>query len=102
MDLWIRSQDKEKLLLINTLAIADDTVGSILGYGIDGRIKVCLGDYGNNERALEVLDEIQKLLQPIYKVTNDFKKSEITGNCQWVENQEYIPIQCKVYEMPEN
>ena len=66
----------------------------------DGNKYQCLGTYKTKERALEILDEIQKLLQPIYKITSEFKKSEMTGNCQWIENQEYIPIQTKVYEMP--
>ena len=47
------------------------------------------------------MEIFSNILKPIYKITSDFKKSEITGNCQWVENQEYIPIQSKVYEMPE-
>lgn len=59
MNLWIRTQDRKKLVLINTLAIADDDSGSILGFGIDGHVKVELGDYDTEERALEILDEIQ-------------------------------------------
>ena len=56
MNLWIRTQDRKKLVLINTLAIADDDSGSILGFGIDGHVKVELGDYDTEERALEILD----------------------------------------------
>ena len=60
MDLWIRSQDKELLMLINTLALAEDEIGSIIGYGIDGKMKSKIGEYKTKERALEVLDEIQR------------------------------------------
>lgn len=106
MELWIRSQDKEQLRKIVDLkyqkgTIDDGNIEAILGTTQYDEWEV-LGIYKSKERTLEVLDEIQKLLKPIYKITSDFKKSEITGNCQWVENQEYIPIQSKVYEMPEN
>lgn len=101
MDLWIRSQDRKHLMKCE--AIMYEKTGT--GYGLIGFTKnydFNIATYKTKERALEVLDEIQKLLQPIYKVTNDFKKSELTGNYQWIEKQEYIPIQTKVYEMPED
>ena len=66
MNLWIRTQDRKKLVLINTLAIAENTSRSILGFGIDGHVKVELGDYDTEERTLEVLDEIQELLEPVH------------------------------------
>ena len=78
MNLWIRTQDRKKLVLINTLAIADDDSGSILGFGIDGHVKVELGDYDTEERALEVLDEIQELLEPVH-IANISKKEGIIG-----------------------
>lgn len=81
MDLWIRSQDKKILMLINTVALAEDEVGSIIGYGIDGRVKTLLGTYETEERALEVLDEIQKM---------DFAKNENVK----LTNYGYV------YEMP--
>lgn len=62
MNLWIRTQDRKKLVLINTLAIAENISGSILGFGIDGRVKVELGYYKTKERALEILDDIQETL----------------------------------------
>lgn len=100
MELWIRSQDKTTLIRSYEIYISEYGKGS---YVIRAKkTSHILGTYKTMERALEVLDEIQKLLQPIYKVTNDFKKSELTGNCQWIEKQEYIPIQTKVYQMPEN
>ena len=103
MNLWIRSQDKKTLVKNDYITIMWFPFHySIVGY-LNGKIKhKILGSYKTQKRATEVLDEIQKLLQPIYKVTNDFKKSELTGNCQWIEKQEYIPIQTKVYQMPEN
>ena len=100
MELWIRSQDKTTLIRSYEIYISEYGKGS---YVIRAKkTSHILGAYITMERALEVLDEIEKLLQPIYKVTNDSKKSELTGNCQWIEIQEYIPIQTKVYQMPEN
>lgn len=78
MNLWIRSQDRKKLVLINTLAIAENTSRSILGFGIDGRVKVELGDYDTEERALEVFDEIQELLEPVH-IADISKKEGIIG-----------------------
>ena len=78
MNLWIRTQDRKKLVLINTLAIAENTSRSILGFGIDSHVKVELGDYDTEERALEVLDEIQELLEPVH-IADISKKEEIIG-----------------------
>lgn len=78
MDLWIRTQDRKKLVLINTLAIAENTSRSILGFGIDGHVKVELGDYDTEERTLEVLDEIQELLEPVH-IADISKKEGIIG-----------------------
>ena len=60
MDLWIRSQNKEKLILINILAIAEDETGTIIGFGVDSKAKVTLGEYKTKERALKVLNEIHQ------------------------------------------
>lgn len=62
MNLWIRSQDKESLLLINTMTVANDDSSVILGYGIDGKIKLPIGRYKSKERVLEVLDDIQNII----------------------------------------
>ena len=53
MDLWIRSQDKTRLIKIDYLKVFDDKVlgGSCF-----------LGEYCTEQRALEVLDDIQNLL----------------------------------------
>ena len=93
MELWIRSQDKRALIPINKMI-----TNTCEGLFYDGTI---LGTYKTKERALEVLDEIENILKPIYQVKNEFKKSELTGNYKWETTQEYIPINCKVYEMPE-
>lgn len=64
MELWIRSQDKKsltKVLNINLdIPLSSGEVG-IKGY-FDNRRFEMLGYYKNEERALEVLEAIQKIL----------------------------------------
>ena len=64
MELWIRSQDKGALIKVEILGITDGTIHSY-----SGNNKIILGEYSSTERALEVLDEIQKLIQPIFITT---------------------------------
>ena len=62
MDLWIRSQDREKMLS-NPILIVDDN--KILTPKNDYRdTHLLLGHYKTKERALEVLDEIHHKLKP--------------------------------------
>lgn len=94
MNLWVRSQDKEKLLKCNDIAISynmsidaaiDAEVIKFKGYKIVGYFDKnteyeILGTYETKERAIEVLDEIEDLLQNAY-----------VGNANRI-----------VYQMPEN
>ena len=63
MELWIRSQNKEILQRTNALFIAHsaENIWSI----IDNQNMTKYGEYTTRERALEVLDEIQNILQSI-------------------------------------
>ena len=101
MELWIRSQDKETLILVEHLDIyCDDEIEQIYC------IEECgndLGRYKSKERALEVLDEIQKLLQPQILC----KKGKIIGsfdNTIYKENDRYEiqELSTYVYEMPKD
>lgn len=67
MELWIRSQDKEKLIKINDIALRKGYDGTIptglyevVGYFDKDTEYELLGEYESFERALEVLDEIQE------------------------------------------
>ena len=60
MDLWIRSQDRMELFNAKDIWIPNDADTSI--WGQDGLKKTALGFYKTTERALEVLDEIDKLM----------------------------------------
>lgn len=65
MELWIRSQDKRILQKTDNIYL-DANYGNkrICNYVDD--YKTELGTYKTKERALEVLDEIQDLLQNAY------------------------------------
>lgn len=57
MELWIRSQDKNVLVICSKLY-----VGGTYGNEIIEEDMCSLGEYRSRERALEVLDEIQAYL----------------------------------------
>ena len=59
MELWIRSQDRIFLRKVNTIGIVEGRDF----WSIDENLTVSFGKYKTKERALEVLDEIQKLLK---------------------------------------
>lgn len=72
MDLWIRSQDKERLVKVEYLEYFYKKVHYAneekpreehhnIGTYISNEQFIILGEYKTKERALEVLDEIQKL-----------------------------------------
>ena len=78
MNLWVRSQDKECLTNISNIQYVYKNNIHGLGTYYDN-LKI-LGTYKTKERAIEVLDEIQDLLQNAY-----------VGNANRI-----------VYKMPEN
>ena len=55
MELWIRSQNKGGLIKVEMVGNTDGIIHSYLGVN-----KTVLGKYKSNERALEILDEIQE------------------------------------------
>lgn len=73
MDLWIRSQDKEKLVKCNDIVIRrfidEDSLYSyqILGYFEKETEFEILGIYETKERVLEVLDEINNYKDKLEK-----------------------------------
>lgn len=103
MDLWVRSQDKMKLIPINDeLYIPNSRTGE--DYGVFYR-ETMLGYYKTEKRALEVLDEIQALLQlkinykPI--VQEEYNTLYPYKNFVKVDdNMEIKELSTVVYEMP--
>ena len=62
MNLWIRSQDRTFLRKVNTIGIVEGRDF----WSIDENLTVSFGKYKTKERASEVLDEIEDLLQNAY------------------------------------
>lgn len=105
MELWIRSQDKKRLANIKQLYIEKYEYKNTSGiYGQttnDNHIQ--LGVYWPEERASEVLDEIQKLLQPQILI----KKGKIAGSfdntiIREADGFEIKELSTYVYEMPKD
>ena len=67
MELWIRNQDKELLIKVDRIGIEEfDNGYGIVSYERIGTTnEFGLGLYTTKERALEVLDEIQDLINDI-------------------------------------
>ena len=63
MELWIRSQDKMKLRRVIDLGIFEEQEGYTIY--CDDSIDNILGTYATQERAIEVLDEIQDLMRSL-------------------------------------
>ena len=81
MDLWIRSQDKARLIKILTGVKYFKCCGDE-HHIEDIDMEYTLGEYSTKERAIEILDEIQELL--------------IERFCMQNYHQENL-----IYEMPE-
>lgn len=104
MDLWIRSQDKRTL--VNTRRIDIDDNKIIIWDEGKYASEVFMGEYATKERALEILDEIEKLIKPITIFENcEVDKSTIekikeTGYCV-VNNDARVEQFSQVfYQMP--
>ncbi len=103
MELWIRSQDKESLVKCNNyINYFYDDIEQTYGIGSHG---YTLGEYKTKERAIEVLDEIQMLLQPIIKyepiVQEEFNPSYKYKHFVKVDdNMEIKELSTFVYQMP--
>lgn len=67
MELWIRSQSREKLVKVNEIKY-EEYKNALMNYPIDAIIinDKIVQEYKSKERALEILDEIQDLLQNAY------------------------------------
>ena len=72
MNLWVRSQDKTNLVKISQISLNYQNNKQIIAnyipdfYPNSGEYYEFLGTYKTKERAIEVLDEIQDLLQNVY------------------------------------
>ena len=93
MELWIRNQDKERLIKVENLYIEfnGDTNPKVDSHRIVTDKFINLGIYKSKERALEVLDDIEQLLM----FTQGTGFSDFNGNALYNVNNNLA-----VYEMP--
>ena len=97
MELQIRSQDKTRLSKINSIQYGEyQGAHYINGYCINEVDNIDLGIYATKERALEVLDEIQNLINPKYATVEVDKPFE--GKIEM--NVATFPMGQIVYKMP--
>lgn len=108
MELWVRSQDKEKLLLVKELYVFGNEPMTNKTYKIVNNCNENLGIYKSKQRALEVLDEIQNILKPVIITTEyecdikDNPRDKTHFNLEMKpEKTEIQQITSYVYEMPE-
>lgn len=99
MNLWVRSQDKLKIVNVNYVyAEARDDHFTIIGETIDSA--PIIGMYKTKERALEVLDEIDNMKCYKYMAElswNDFIKM-LDGKTQ--DEKTKLFLNMNTYEMP--
>ena len=95
MELWIRSQDKKSLVNTKTIEVCNNDI--VVWDEEKYDIKIYLGKYKTQERALEVLDEIQSKIaqnQSLISLMNNF--TDLKGN-EEVVSKLFKDI---IYEMP--
>ena len=91
MELWIRSQDKEKLCKAHDLCVRENqNENNETNYVIQDIYT--METYKTKERAMQILDEIQELF-----IKKDIVKSELNIDGLTMVS---MPITCIVYEMP--
>lgn len=103
MELWIRSQDKMKLVKANYVYIMESN-NHFTMYGETIDSSPIIGTYKSKERALEVFDEITELLKPKFDIDVDSIKLKlpmkdepiISADCRC----DVLQLNTYVYEMP--
>lgn len=92
--MWIRSQDKESLRQYKGIFIDGTDKKNICGDNfVDTKSWFILGQYKSEERAKEVLDDIQHYLADICY----YKLKASSGLMDW---ESFIETNSCVYEMP--
>lgn len=96
MNLWVHSQDKENLIPIkNPICVYDNKII----YKESASYVITIGEYKTKERALEVLDEIQRTIaknQSLISLMHNF--TDLKGNEECVAQM----FKDMIYQMPEN
>lgn len=107
MELWVRSQDKMKLVNNCNLYISNEIRNEYVIEDLNNKY-LKLGTYKTKERALEILDEIQNILRPKYILDSSSIKPD--GNFyvekgmifqKYDANAKIEELSTFVYQMPE-
>lgn len=94
MDLWIRDQDRTTLMKLRRIDVQDCYIICHEDDGYDDHI-VYMGKYETEERALEVLDEIQNFIE------NNYESSIPSCNNNMIANGKIVlKTRRIVYELP--
>lgn len=104
MELWIRSQDKTTLIRSYEIYISEQQNTYLIRAKRTSHI---LGSYSTIGRAIEVLDEIQNILKPKFKLDTS-SIQENGSSCvengvilqNYTANADFIELDTYVYEMP--
>lgn len=98
MGIWIRSQDKEMIMNCNAVGIGLEDDKSIYSNGY------VLGTYSTKEKALNVLDEIEKALTGTIYVENiELSKTEILKELKRNCTMSVMPLEnLGVFQMPDD
>lgn len=102
MDLWIRSQDRRIFQKVDNIFLNANYENKRICSLVDDN-EVELATYETKERALEVLDEIQKILKPQLiikdsgKIIGSFEDTIIREGATY----ELKELSTFVYQMPE-
>ena len=95
MELWIRSQDKDSLIKAEKIELIYDYLCSediqLIHIETDkGRV----GSYSTKERALEVLDDIEKFISIRTSNNGTYEENDLLIKSKMLE------MQVKIYNMP--
>ena len=99
MELWIRSQDKESLILVDNIAVMENRIVFIPNKA-NGRATI--GIYKTKERALEVLNDINEVLNHKCMFNIDKDSWQAVFATYSSEKQNRILTNMSVYQMPDN
>lgn len=92
--MWIRSQNKECLVDCKALDLGEFAKKSKI---LDVSNDICLGEYETEERAIEILDNIQIHMQSGVSKVSYFYAADIDGN-KLLDSTETTYF---IYQMPE-
>lgn len=98
MELWIRSQKKTSLVKAESVTYSNNYFVIVNGKSV--------GDYESEQRCIEILDEIQKILSDTILLVNNSGKETLdnlygNGIALMNGNEKIEQLSTYVYQMPE-